>query len=125
VIRHGLTVRQTELLVAELLDLSDDAARAQHLARRLENAVPGARSGQRPTRAARNEADWMSADIRTLRQVAARLSARLLAAPLGALGAEAAALVVESLTTLCPVLGALQHTITHVCHEETTVKDAA
>jgi ParB/RepB/Spo0J family partition protein len=36
VIRRGLTVRQTELVVAELLDLPDDAARAQQIARRLD-----------------------------------------------------------------------------------------
>ena len=123
VVRRGMTVRQTELLVAELLELPDDAARAHHLARRLAGTVPGARSEVRRTRAARNEADWMSTDIRTLRQAAVRLSARLRAAPLGALGAEAAALVVESLTTLGPVLGALQHTIASACHS--TERDAA
>ena len=111
VIRRGLTVRQTELLVAELMDCSDDAARAQQLARWMESASPDARAGERPTRAARSEVDGISTDIRTVRQVAARLEARLLATPLSALRPEAAALLTESLAALTPVLGALQRTI--------------
>jgi ParB/RepB/Spo0J family partition protein len=44
VIRRGLTVRQTELIVAELLDLDNDAARARDIARRLEG-TPDAHAG--------------------------------------------------------------------------------
>ena len=71
VVRRGLTVRQTDLLVEEVLDRPDPAARAVLLARRLDGPEPGARPGPRPTRAVRNEADWMSSDVATLRQLAA------------------------------------------------------
>lgn len=114
VIRRGLTVRQTALVVAELMDQPDDGTRAQQLARWMEGHVPGARPGVRKARVARNEADGIAADICTVRQVAARLEARLCATPLGALGPEAAALLAQSLTALEPVLRALQCTIAAV-----------
>jgi ParB-like chromosome segregation protein Spo0J len=117
VIRRGLTVRQTELLVAELLDLGDDDARAQQLAQRLDGAAPHASRGVRATRAARSEVDWMAGDIRTLRLVAARLEARLSGGALHTIGVEAAVLAQQSLTALVPVLGALGRTITLVCGE--------
>jgi ParB/RepB/Spo0J family partition protein len=126
VIRRGLTVRQTELLVTELLECADDAARAQQIARRMEGALPGPRKAARPTRAARNEADWISADVRTLWQAAARLEARLLATPLGSLGPEAAALIHDGLVALSPVLTALQRTIDRACGDKApSEKDAA
>jgi ParB-like chromosome segregation protein Spo0J len=112
VIRRGLTVRQTELLVAELLDLPDDAARAQQIARRLDGAAPSAGPGGRPTRAAKSEIDWMAGDLRTLRLVAARLEARLSGGALAAIGVDAAVLAKASLVALVPVLDALRQTIT-------------
>jgi hypothetical protein len=118
VIRHGLTVRQAELWVAELLDCSDDAERAARIAHRMDTAWPSSEPAVRPTRAVRSEADWMAADIRTLCHVGARLQARLLATPLGALGAPAAELVAEGLVALTPVLRALERTIARVTHEE-------
>jgi ParB/RepB/Spo0J family partition protein len=127
VIRRGLTVRQTELVVAELLDLPDDAARAQQIARRLEGAGLPARAGLRPTRAAKSEIDWMAGDLRTLRLVAARLDARLAGGALAAIGLEAAVLAKESLVALVPVLDALRQTITRLDDSPTAVpeKDAA
>jgi ParB/RepB/Spo0J family partition protein len=126
VIRRGLTVRQTELVVAELLDCADDTARAEQLARWMNSLPPGAQAADRVPRAARKESDWITADIHTLRQTAARLSARLLATPLLALGPDAAALITESLTALTPVLHALQGTLTKACgHQERKEKDAA
>jgi ParB-like chromosome segregation protein Spo0J len=115
VIRRGLTVRQTELFVAELLDLPSDGARAQQIARRLEGGAPGAGPGVRPTRAAKSETDWMAGDLRTVRLVAARLEARLLQGALTAIGLEAAVFAKESLVALVPVLEALRRTITEVC----------
>lgn len=112
VIRRGLTVRQTELVVAELLDLPDDAARAQQIARRLDGPAPGAGPRVRPTRAAKSEVDWMAGDLRTLRLVAARLEARLSGGVLAAMGMDAALLAKESLVALVPVLDALRRTIT-------------
>lgn len=114
VIRRGLTVRQTALLVAELLACVDDTTRAQRIARYAAGPVPVARPGVRPTRAARAEADWLAADVATLHQIAARLQARLLAAPVATHGAEAAELIVGGLRGLSPVLAALGRSIESV-----------
>jgi hypothetical protein len=77
VMRRGLTVRQTELLVDEVLCLTDLDTGAALLARRLEERSLAKIPGPRSTRAVRNEADWMSADILKARDVSARLQARL------------------------------------------------
>jgi len=111
VVRRGLTVRQTDLLVEEVLDRPDPTARAVLLARRLEGAEPGARPGPRPTRAVRNEADWMSSDIARVRELAARLEVRLLATPLETLPSGAAEILRDALTALSPVLRALDGAI--------------
>lgn len=114
VIRFGLTVRQTELFVAEIHEQPDDAARASFIARRLEvPARPGPAAARPPTRALRNEADWMAADVATMLRVAARLEARLLATPLGAMG-PAASIIFDGLVALAPVVAALAQTIATV-----------
>jgi hypothetical protein len=59
----------------------------------------------------RNEADWMSADIARLREVAARLEARLLATPLATFTPAAAELVRDALVRLSPVLRAVDTVI--------------
>jgi ParB-like chromosome segregation protein Spo0J len=118
VIRHGLTVRQTELWIAELLDCTGEAERAAQIARRMDAAWSSSRPAARPTRAVRCEADWMTADIRTLRDVAARLEARLLATPLMVLGPQAAEIVAEGLVALVPILRALERTMAKVTREE-------
>jgi ParB-like chromosome segregation protein Spo0J len=127
VIRRGMTVRQTELVVAELLDLPSDAARAQQIARRLEGVLPGASPGVRPTRAAKSEVDWLASDLRTLRLVAARLEARLQGGALAVIGMDAAGLAKESLVALVPVLDALRQTLSHACDSTPALptKDAA
>jgi ParB-like chromosome segregation protein Spo0J len=127
VIRCGLTVRQTELVVAELLDLPDEAARAHQIARRLDGLVPSASPGVRPTRATKSEIDWLAGDLRTLRLVAARLEARLSGGALTAIGMDAAVLAKESLVALVPVLDALRRTIAHHVDLPTALseKDAA
>jgi len=51
-------------------------------------------------------------------RVSARLQARLLGAPLGALGAPATELVLEGLGALAPVLGALTRTVAAVRGQE-------
>lgn len=113
-IRRGLTVRQTELLVAEILEQPDDDARASFIAHRLEApARPGPAPARPPTRALRNEADWMAADVATMLRVAARLEARLLATPLGAMG-PAASVVFDGLVALAPVVATLARTIAAV-----------
>jgi ParB-like chromosome segregation protein Spo0J len=123
VIRRGLTVRQTELFVAELLDLEGDAARAQQIARRLEGAAPGAGPGVRATRATKSEIDWLAGDVRTVRLVAARLEARLTGGSLHTIGPEAAVHAQESLVALVPVLDALRRTIHLVCASRASTPD--
>lgn len=127
VIRRGLTVRQTELFVAELLDASEDAVRAQQIARRLEGPAPGAKTGGRSTRLSKSETDALAGDLRTLRLVAGRLQARLSGGSLLTLGPEAAAIAQDSLLSLVPVLGALVRTIPLVCGDKAALpdKDAA
>lgn len=107
VIRRGLTVRQTDLLVDEVLEL-DGVARTELLARRMDGPVTRATPGVRP---ARNEADWMSADVARIRDLSARLSARLLATPLATLGPGAAEILGDALIRLSPVLRALDGAI--------------
>lgn len=112
VIRRGLTVRQTERLVAELRERPEGAARAAWIAQQLDPAP--APPGPGPRRPPRSEADGVVTDIATLLRVSARLQARLLGTPLGALGAPATELVVDGLGTLVPVLGALARTVATV-----------
>lgn len=120
VVRRGLTVRQTELLVGEVLEL-DPAARAELLVRRMDTLASGCKPGTRPTRATRNEADWMSADVARIRDHAARLEARLLATPLATLASGAAEILRDALVRLSPVLRALDGAI----GAATARKDAA
>lgn len=109
VIQHGLTVRQTERLVAQILARPDEAAHAESIARRL--VASDAAKGPSIRRAPRSAAEAIAADIATLHRVAARLEARLLATPLGALGMDAADIVVGALLSLSPVLAALAQTV--------------
>jgi ParB/RepB/Spo0J family partition protein len=123
VVRRGLTVRQTELVVAELLDLGDDAARARHIAARLEGAAPGTRPGVRLTRVTKSEIDWLAGDIRTVRLAAARLEARLAGGSLRTIGPEAAAIAEQSLLGLVPVLDALRCTLRIACAPRASIPD--
>ncbi len=111
VVRRGLTVRQTDLLVDEVLDLTNADARERLLARRLDGPVPAKPPGPRPSRAVRSEADWMGADILRVRETAARLQARLGATPLATFAPAAAELIHDALVRLSPVLRALDGVI--------------
>jgi ParB-like chromosome segregation protein Spo0J len=111
VVRRGLTVRQTETLVDEALAQQDPAAREALLARRLDGPVIGQPPGPRPARAARGEADWMSLDILRVREISARLEARLLSTPLEVFAPAAAELIRDALARLSPVLRALDGVI--------------
>jgi len=117
VIRRGLTVRQTDLLVAELLEEPDVGLRAALLARRLAGPAPGTPPGPRPSRATRSEADWMAAEILRIHALAARLEARLLATPLTTFVPAATELMRDALARLSPVLRALDGVIGSVTGE--------
>jgi ParB/RepB/Spo0J family partition protein len=112
VIQRGLTLRQTEVFVAEMLEHPDEATRAEWIARRLDR--PESASARRRLPRPRSEAASMMADVATLLRVAARLEARLFGTPLGALGAPAAEVVLDGLVALGPVLAALGRRVTAV-----------
>lgn len=112
VVRHGMTFRQTELLVTQLLRLADDAQRSAAVRKHLDGAA-GPSPAPAPARARdRSEADWLMADITTLMRVSPRLQARLLSQPLSALGNGAGLLAADALQSLLPVLSALTRTVT-------------
>jgi ParB-like chromosome segregation protein Spo0J len=117
VMRRGLTVRQTELLVDEVLCLSDLDAGATLLARRMNESCLAKIPGPRSTRAVRTEADGMSADILKVRELSARLQARLCATKLEMFTPAAAELLSDALVRLQPVLRALDHVIDVATHE--------
>jgi ParB-like chromosome segregation protein Spo0J len=112
VIRRGLTVRQTELLVAEILEHADEAGQAAFIRGRLEGGAP--RRSRPIVRAVRSEADWMASDVATLLRIAARLQARLCARPIDAFESGAADVIFDGLVALTPVLAALGVTISDV-----------
>jgi len=116
-IRRGLTVRQADLLAAEVL-ATDATERPALLARRLETSPNTRCPGPRPKRSPRTEAEWMSADVLRLTEVAARLSARLMSHPPRSLPEAAADLVEDALRRLSPVLRSLDEVITRVTNGE-------
>ena len=118
VVRRGLTVRQTDLLVDELLEQHDPVMRDALNAHRLDGPAPGTPPGPRPARARRSEADWMSTAILRIREVAARLEARLLATPLETFAPAATELMRDALVRLSPVLRALDGVIGRVVGQE-------
>ena len=95
--RRGLTFRQTEALVDDALGLTDPAARAALLVRRLDGPVSTPPPGPRPSRTVRGEVDWISVDIMRVRDIAARLEARLLSTPLEVFAPAAAELLQREL----------------------------
>lgn len=113
VTRRGLTVRQTHVRVAEVLEAAAEEWAAL-LKRHLERPVSAPRPGPRPSRRQRDEADWMSADVLRVHEISARLSARLLARPLSSLAAAAAELLTDALRRLSPVLRSLDEVILRV-----------
>lgn len=114
VVRRGLTVRQAEALVDEALAQQDPAVRAALLVQRLDGPLIGKRPGPSPARPVRSDADWMSLDILRVREIAARLEARLLSTPLDAVAPGAAELLRDALVQLLPVLRALAGVIVSV-----------
>ena len=116
VVRRGLTLVQTERLVAQLLSCPDDASRAQLLDAAIMGAALAAPTSPGRVRE-RTAADWIVADASAVTRLAARLQARLLGQPLAALG-EPAALVVDALRGLAPVLAALHRQLGRLTAKE-------
>lgn len=106
VVRRALTTRQTELLVQDLTSCEPAA-----IAQRLADWARGDRTQEqaRP-RKVRSEADWIAQDITTLRQVGARLQARLLSTAPGTFSQGAEQIIDRGLAGLVPVLDALAST---------------
>lgn len=118
VIKRGLTVRQTGLLVHQLQE-ADDAQRQQLLCRWSEQGAPGGQvARRRAVRKARSEADWLSSDILTLHRTAARLQARLMARGLCAAPEGLRELMGQSLRALVPVLQSLENVIADHCDNQ-------
>lgn len=109
VVRRGLTVRQTQLLVAQLLECRDQSGRDRLLSNWMQGDV--SQSCARPLRKVVTEADRMSADIMTVHQTSARLQARLLSGPPIVFGPQVGELLVHALEALRPVLRSLDTTI--------------
>lgn len=107
VVRRGLTVRQTELLARDLV-----SCEPSQVSQRLVDWSEGKpiEDKRRPTKA-RSEADWIAHDISTLRNVGARLQARLLSTPPGALCEGAEQIIHRGLEGLLPVLETVMGTV--------------
>ena len=107
VVRRGLTVRQTDSLVQEVLERDGEEAGADLLARRLDALALDTKPGLRASRTVRSEADAMALDIARAHAIATRLETRLLASPLATFTPGAAELLREALGRLEPVLRTL------------------
>ena len=107
VVRRGLTVRQTDSLIQEVLERDGEEARANLLARRLDALALDTQPGLHAPRVVRSEADAMALDIARAHAIAARLETGLLASPLATFTPAAAELLREALGRLSPVLRTL------------------
>lgn len=118
VMQRGLTVRQTQLLVEQLV--AGDGAQAQELLSRWreQGPVPAQGAARPALRKARSEAEWMSTDIITLHRTAARLQARLMDNALCTAPDAVRQLMTESLRVLVPVLHSLASVIDDSCRTQ-------
>lgn len=112
VVRRGMTLRQTERMVADLVQAESAEDWSIRLARWDEGAKAiGAQSRVRPRRV-QSEAEAISVDVATLRRVGSRLEARLLARPLSSLGLGPEEVVRHALAELLAVLSVLSRVAT-------------
>ncbi len=109
VIQRGLTSRQAARLVDELTGASDAQERARVLA-----ATTKRRSVRRPV----SPGEHLVADVMRMRQIGARLSARLMERSVRSLGEPAATLARTSLGELSQQLDALMQMIGEVVGEQ-------
>jgi hypothetical protein len=108
VIGRGLTVRQTALLVRDLLDAAGPDAQSAVLRRLAEEQCRPVGPGLRATRGV---VETITRDVTTIRRSAGRLQSCLVSTPLTAFESRASDLIRQSLGDLQGVLGALEHTI--------------
>jgi ParB/RepB/Spo0J family partition protein len=113
VIRRGLTVRQTALLVRELVDAAEPAAREAVLAHWGDGRRAGRRGGGGCARPVHGIAETIARDVTSIQKSAGRLQACLTTTPLAAMG-PAKDMLGEGLGDLDRVLRALSHTIAGV-----------
>jgi ParB/RepB/Spo0J family partition protein len=111
IVRRGMTVRQTERMVADLAQAETGEDWSLRLARWDEGTGAMAVRDRARTQRVRSEAEAISVDVATLRRVGARLEARLLARPLSTLGSGPAQIVGHSLEDLLRVLRVLTRTV--------------
>ena len=108
VIRRGLTVRQTAILVRDLLDASEPGAQSAALKRLAQGPCRLVGPGLRATRGL---LETITGDITTIRRCAGRLQSCLVSTPLSAFESRDSDLIGQSLGDLRGVLVALEHTI--------------
>lgn len=111
VVRRGMTVRQTERMVAELSGTQDAEEWSRCLARFSETGGDATESRSRKPPAARSDAEWIQTEVATLLRVGARLQVRLLQTPRSALKAERSPTLLQALGELLSALEALSLTI--------------
>lgn len=108
VIKRGLSVRQAQLLVTELLGCARQGQAARLLKQWTERQE---KARARPLRKAVSEADRICGDIRTVHQTSARLQARLMSRPAVTFAPQVCDLLVHALNNLLPVIRSLHTTI--------------
>jgi len=115
VIRRGLTSRQTEKLVTDVLG-TDEGRREEWLQEMLAGGEkPDAnKASDRQKTSPRTAREWIVADVATMTRLCGRLQARLLEQGLLAVDDPGAQLVIEALLGLKPLLAALDSQIDHV-----------
>jgi ParB-like chromosome segregation protein Spo0J len=124
VMKRGLTHRQTERLVAEVLArpaAEREAALRDAVARVPEIVGPVSGTRRLPER---TPAQWLMADIAALTRIAARLQARLWERPLDVLGEPATRLVADGLAGLSLVLAGLSRAIERAIAGDHHVEDS-
>lgn len=114
VIRRGMTVRQTERMVAELLAAPSQEQWPQLLARLDEAGGNGATSRRDRTPTAPSDTEAIDAEVARVLKASTRLLVRLLQAPHQAWTAEYADTLKQALQELLRALGALAETITAI-----------
>jgi len=114
VIRRGMTVRQTERMVAEILATPSQEQRAQLLARFEETGGNAATRNEARMPTAPSDTEAIQAEVDRLLRASTRLQVRLLQAPHPARVAEHADTLKRALQELLGALGALSKIITAI-----------